>query len=124
MKFLFSIVLVGFFFCSFGSHLSQGQDLTEEDIASIVDAITVRQLEIAMLEGDQEIHSDMIDKLDRILDNQAGFQAIVTAYIVQENRRQALRDVIRETRGAVRPVAFQQQCRPRRRGLFAFFGGM
>jgi len=124
MKFLFSIVLVGIFFCSFGSAKSMSQDLTEEDIAAIVDAITVRALEIKIAQGDQAIHVNMDEKLDRILENQAGFKAIVRSYIVQEQRRKAIRDVLAETRGSFRPVAFQQQCRPRRRGLFAFFGGM
>jgi len=120
MKLFFSIVLVVFFFCSCGSARSMGQNLTEEDIAAIVDAITVRVLETQMLDQEIGIHKSMDSKLDRIIENQAGFQSFVKAHITQEQRRQAIRDVLAEFQPTtVRTVAHNSCGHHGRRGLFA-----
>ena len=92
MKWLFAIVILLLPSVAFAQ-------LTDEDIAAITDSITVRALQMQAAEQDDEVHSDIVDKLDKVLENQAGFQALVKLYINQEMRRDALRDVLAEHRG-------------------------
>ncbi len=123
MKWLFGVVIAVFLLPSVA--LAQ---LSEEDIQAITDSITVRALQMQAAEEDDEIHRGMDLKLDAILLNQAGFQALVKAFITQEMRRNAIRDVLDERRGqscAVRFVSAAPQCNPcgksGGRGMFRMF---